>query len=202
MMHFLCNIPLYISFFTKYTFHSHTLVFAVLTQHLAFMKLVTQFSCWFCLQGSFHDSDGQASICLCLCPPVNKMKSLRVWPTMQFCFNPLRTCVRGQLLAAVVRKEKKAVVFRIGHVEFEGTKAAHLFRGGVRPNLKGFSCAAAVRRPQSHTQEILNRNTQTTKTSTYSQFEALMIEFFLSGKNIQKRQFIQIKKFWHLFALW
>lgn len=110
---------------------------------------------------------------------------------MQFRFNPLRVCVRGQLLAAVVHKEKKAVVFGVGHVEFEGTKATHLFRGGVRPHLQGLSCAAAVRLLQSHAQVILNTHKQQLKgrfTKTYSWFENLIF-FFVLSMNIFYRFF-------------
>lgn len=52
-------------------------------------------------------------------PPVDKMEDVSAGPTVKLGFDPLRVCVRGQLLARVLGGQKQCVILRIWDLEFE-----------------------------------------------------------------------------------
>lgn len=90
-------------------------------------------------------------------PPVDKMEDLCAGPAVKLCFDSLRVCVRGELLAGVLSDQKQCIVLRVGDLEFVSAEWADLLCGCVRVDDQGFGRAARVYFLQGYTEIVLQR---------------------------------------------
>lgn len=77
-------------------------------------------------------------------PPVDKVEGVCTGPTVELCFDSLRVCVRGELLAGALNDQEQCVGVRVRDLELVGAERADLLGGGVRMDPQGFGRAAGV----------------------------------------------------------